>query len=103
MGVYFGLDSQSQGNTAAHYRATHPPSYCGAPSPATPDCGPWNDAVQAQNREATVSNVLYVAGGVLAAGAIVTWFVWPKAHVGSAWVTPVVGPTGVGVSIGNRF
>ena len=40
---------------------------------AAADCAQWNADVQAQNRDATVSNVLYVTGGVLAAGAVAAW------------------------------
>jgi hypothetical protein len=105
LGAYFGLQSQSEGNTAAGFRGKHPSDYCANAS--SPDCGSWNDAVQAQNRDATVSNVLYVTGGVLAAGAVVTWFLWPKARATtSGWVVPVVGPGasgGANVGVWGRF
>lgn len=105
VGVYFGLESQSDGNTAAHYRNVHPSDYCANPGNA--DCSAWSDAVSEQNRDATISNVLYVGGGVLVAGAVATWFLWPKtrseASAGALRVTPVVGSTGAGVAVGGGF
>ena len=105
VGVYFGLQSQSQANTAATYRRSHPGDWCANPS--NTDCPAWSDAVSAQNRDATVSNVLYVGGGVLVAGAAAAWFLWPKGHAEASAralrFTPVVGPTGAGAALGGRF
>jgi hypothetical protein len=103
LGVYFGLQSRSDANTAAAYRSANGTSYCFDPS--APGCAQWNSAVQAQNRDATTSNVLYVSGGVLAAGAVATWLFWPKAKEtkGVAWVVPAAGPLGSGVVVGGRF
>ena len=105
VGVYFGLQSQSDGNTAAHYRSMHPSDYCA--NPGNVDCGAWSDAVSAQNRDATISNVLYVGGGVLVAGAVATWLLWPKARseasAAGLRVAPVVGSTGAGVTVGGGF
>jgi hypothetical protein len=86
VGAYFALQSQNEANTVDRYRSSYGPSWC-FQSTSDP-CGPWNDAVQAQSRDATASNVLYVAGGVLAAGALATWFLWPKATTSAA-----VGPS----------
>jgi tetratricopeptide (TPR) repeat protein len=106
VGVYFGLQSQSEGNTATGFRMSHPSSYCSGPSKPG-DCSSWNDAVDAQNRDATISNVLYVSGGVLVAGAAAAWFLWPKARseasAGVLHVTPVVGSTGAGAAVSGRF
>ena len=39
---------------------------------------PWNDAVNAQNRDANISNAIYFTAGALALGAVGEWFFWPK-------------------------
>jgi hypothetical protein len=80
LGAYFGLQSQSEAGTADGFRKlTNSSSYCAQVTSANSAvCTQWNDAVQSQGRDATLSNVFYVAGGVLAAGAVATWLLWPK-------------------------
>jgi hypothetical protein len=79
LGAYFALQSQSEASTADGFRRLNSSSYCAQVTSANSAvCTQWNDAVQSQGRDATLSNVLYVAGGVLAAGAVATWFLWPK-------------------------
>jgi hypothetical protein len=105
-GAYFGFQSQSDASNASQYRSSYPSNYCVNPTgSAVQTCSAWNDAVKAQNRDATLSNVFYVTGGVLAVGAIATWFLWPREATGasSAWVVPSVGPAGGGVVAGGRF
>jgi hypothetical protein len=104
LGVYFGLQSRSDANTAAAYRAKDPSDYC--VNPGNPGCAQWNGAVQAQNRDATASNVLYVTGAVLAVGALASWFFWPRGsetRSSAVWVVPAAGPSGGGVTAGGRF
>jgi hypothetical protein len=102
LGAYFGLQSQSDASSAAGYRNTYGTDHC--VNPANMDCSAWNSDVEAQNRDATASNVLYVAGGVLVAGAVASWLFWPKPHqTSSAWVMPMVGPTEARVGVGGTF
>jgi hypothetical protein len=102
LGAYFGLQSQSNASAAAGFRASNASDAC---LRTTSDvCKQWSDAVDAQNRDATISDVFYVAGGVLALGALVSWFAWPKEPQGAAaWVLPMVGPGSAGLSGGGRF
>jgi hypothetical protein len=106
LGVYFALQSQSKASTADGYRATNPPGACATAPPAS-ICQDWNDAVDAQNHFATASNVLYVSGAVLAAGAVATWFLWPKGNAspaaGSAQLMPLAGPGQAGLAAIGRF
>ncbi len=106
LGVYFGLASQSNAGTVSTFQTHNPKSdTCHDPAASlVATCQQWDSAVQAENRDAAVSNVFYVAGGVLSAVAIATWFLWPKdAHGTEAWVLPEVGPTGAGLVAGGRF
>ncbi len=103
-GAYFGLQSQNDASTAATFRAKNTRSTCVDPmGTLVGTCAQWNDAVSSQNREATASTALYVAGGVLAAGAIITWFAWPKRTERSAWVAPAIGPGSAAISAGGAF
>jgi hypothetical protein len=103
-GVYFGLQSRSNASTAAAFRSSRSSSYC--VNPANDGCAEWNDAVQAQNRDATLSNVLYVTSALLASGAVASWFLWPsdkETKSAGVWLVPTGGPSGGGVTAGGRF
>jgi hypothetical protein len=106
-GAYFGIASQNNKSMVSAFKSKHPgDSSCTAvPGMSLPgDCGPWNDALNAQNRDAEISDALYFAAGALALGAVVSWFFWPKPGPGkTAWVLPQLGPGAAGVEAGGRF
>jgi hypothetical protein len=106
-GAFFAIKSQNAKSTVTGYQNRHKAlSFCTVmPGVAAPsDCGPWNDAVNTQNRNADISDALYFAAGALAVGAVVSWFFWPKAGPAkAAWVVPEVGPGNAGVEAGGRF
>jgi hypothetical protein len=105
-GVYFALQSQNNERAAEGYRQANPSSACFNPSSAAQVnmCTSWNDNVQAQGRDAILSDVLYVAGGALVVGAVATWLLWPsETRTGAVVVTPVVGTAGAGVRAMGRF
>jgi len=104
LGVYFGLASQSNANDVKGYQATNGPSACATITPMNSAlCNTWNSAVNSQNRDNALSDGFYVAGGLLAAGAVATWFLWPKSASASATIVPVVGPGGGGVTAVGSF
>jgi hypothetical protein len=93
LGAYFALQSQSDQATAAAFRNQHSVSFCSQITTGTSGtCAAWNNAVQSQGRDAMLSDVFYVVGGVLAVGGVATWFLWPTA-----------GPTSVGLGAAGRF
>jgi hypothetical protein len=104
-GVVFGLESQHNKSSASAFQQKDGQGGCSVVAPPNADCPTWNDAVNAQNRDANISNALYFTGGVLALGAVVSWFFWPKhGHAASsAWVMPEVGQGRAGVGAGGRF
>jgi hypothetical protein len=103
-GAVFGVESQHNKSQVGTFMAKYGQDGCGVGSPANPDCATWNDAVNAQNRDANISNALYFTGGVFALGAVVSWFFWPKhGHGAAAWVMPEVGPGRAGVGAGGHF
>jgi hypothetical protein len=102
--IYLGLHSSSEANTASSLRGSISSSACAGGSSQV--CQNLGNAVDAQNRDAILSRVLYAVGGVLAAGAVTTFFVWPKAKTSSdaaAWVVPWGGSGSGGVALGGRF
>jgi hypothetical protein len=109
LGVVFGLQSQSEANQGDSLKKDLGTGGC-APSGTTADprCKTLSDTRDAQNRDAVLNVVFYVAGGALAAGAVATWLLWPRAEAESkpsttAWIAPVVTPTHAGLSVGGAF
>jgi hypothetical protein len=105
LGIYFGLQSRSEASSVNGYLSDHASSYCTAQATASSStCTQWNNAYQAQNRDGVVSDVAYVAGGVFAAAAAATWFLWPReSHGSAAWVLPEAGPSSAGLRAGVSF
>lgn len=103
-GVAFGLESRSQADQATSLRMSMPSYACASGSP--PGCRALGDAVDAQNRDAVLSDVFYVAGGVLAGAAAATWLLWPRPHRDrptATWLAPTAGEGRVGLSVGGVF
>jgi hypothetical protein len=94
-GVVFGVSSQGDADSATKIRASIPSTQCLGTAGSSAVCQSLSNAVDAQNRDATLSVVMYVAGGVLGAVAIVTWLAWPRAK--TEHVSWVVGPGAIGI------
>ncbi len=105
VGVYFGLAAQSDANDVKGYQSANGSSYCATITATnSKTCSTWNSTVNSQNRDAAVSDGFYVAGGLLAAGAVATWFLWPRGSTSpSATIVPVVGPGGAGLTAVGSF
>jgi hypothetical protein len=101
-GVYFGLRSDADANSAATLRAANT-SCLGSTSPG---CQQLRDTVDGQHSEAVLSKAFWITGGVLAVGAVVTWLVWPErssSRLASVRVVPAIGPGGSGVAVVGFF
>jgi hypothetical protein len=105
LGVYFGLAAQSDANDVKGYQSANGSSACATiTSQNSKLCSTWNSTIDSQNRDAAVSDGFYVAAGLLAAGAVATWFLWPKGSTSpSATIVPVVGPGGAGLTAVGSF
>jgi hypothetical protein len=105
IGIYFGVTSQSNSEDAKAYQVTNSSSACAhITSQNAAVCNDWNSAVNAQNRDAALSDGFYVGAGLLAVGAVATWFLWPRdATRASAVLMPAVGPGGLGVTAVGSF
>jgi hypothetical protein len=68
----------------------------------TQDCTDSGSAVDSESRR-TISTIMWIVGGVLVAGGIVTFVAWPKEKETTAWLFPVVGPHEAGAAFGATF
>ncbi|MGH7297651.1 MAG: hypothetical protein ACRELB_22125, partial [Polyangiaceae bacterium] len=58
--------------------------YPGQPS-LPPTCAELQSAVYAQGRNFKLQVGFYAGAGALAAGAVTTWFLWPRRSAQSSW------------------
>ncbi|MGA2451692.1 MAG: hypothetical protein ABTD50_23800 [Polyangiaceae bacterium] len=91
-GFVFGQRSLSKFHLAQSLRISN--ACVGATSP---DCAELHNAVSAQHQAFVDSEIMWTVGGVLLAGAAVTWLVWPKG-VSSASGIRVVPSVGMGAA-----
>jgi hypothetical protein len=104
VGYVLGQRADSNFNSAQRLRATYPDCL----NSSSQGCSQLHDKVSAQHEDAVASQVLWTVGGVLLAGAVVTWFVWPRALSnvagGSGFrVMPSVGVDGAGALVSGTF
>jgi hypothetical protein len=91
LGWYFGSASNSDSDRATELRSQLQNSGGCPPGATSSGCIDLQDTVDSQHREATLSKVFWITGGVLAIGALATWFMWPSqksARAGSLHVLP---------------
>lgn len=105
LGVIYALRSQSDANDATALRNGQGDASCQGSD--TPRCNSLRSAVSAQSTDTGWATGFYVAGGVLAAGAVATWFLWPRSQAPSAPATatfvPSAGPNGAGLTVVGSF
>ena len=103
-GIFFGVQSSNANSDAATARDQIRPGTC-PPTGGPAACATLSDAIDTQGRDATVSTVLYVAGGVLVAGAAAVWFLMPNtpSRSGGALLVPSAGPKGAGLDFRMVF
>jgi hypothetical protein len=102
-GYVLGQRADSNFNSAQRLRAEYPDCL----NSSSQGCSQLHDKVSAQHEDAVASEVLWTVGGVLAAGAVVTWFAWPKAlsNVGGSGlrIMPSVGVDWAGAVATGSF
>ncbi len=100
VGIGFGVVAQNHDANAATDRGGA--SACYQSSSAA--CGTLRDESSAARTDATVANVLYASGAVLAVAAIGTWiFTPPRALRTGLRLTPVVGPAAAEIRLSSSF
>jgi hypothetical protein len=110
VGTYFLLKSIDDGHRADGIRGAPPISgsrnACQSTAPASQSaCTSLNGAVQSQHDDQKIAMGLYIGGGALVLGAVITWLAWPRA--GSAEPQPTAAivpiPGGAAASFSGTF
>jgi len=102
MGLGFGIASSNDASTAATLRQQNP----NCSGFTTSGCQQLQSTTQSQHDEHVASEVGWIASGVLAAGAVAVWFLWPKPSQGASAgvrIVPVVSAGGSGLAAVGRF
>jgi hypothetical protein len=106
VGGYFLSQSGSESSTASGLRSGIPSDQCTL-TPSSSTCQQLKSAVDSQHGDTTTGVALLVGGGVLVAGAVVAWLVWPKPEgtqqTGVRWIAPAVGASGGTLAVGGAF
>ncbi|WP_394821789.1 tol-pal system YbgF family protein [Pendulispora albinea] len=102
-GVLFGAASTRAKDDAEAARKTLPDdSAC--LDPAIPGCAALKDSRDSQNRNGTISWVMYAGAGAFAVAAVASWvFISPERAASRSVATPIVGPTTLGAQWMTRF
>ena len=87
LGAGFGVSSSNHGADADAIRAAHPATYCTS-NPSSTDCTALADATSSQDSARGASIGFWIAGGVLAAAAVVTIVLWPRSSTTAVLVSP---------------
>ena len=111
LGAGIGLEaassSASSALTADHAQIQkaggNPNTFC-ATSPSASPCADEASKASSHASDANAGVGMFVGTGVLAAAAVVTWFVWPKTKVeDAARVFPIVSPQMAGLGLTGSF
>lgn len=102
-GAFFLIESNQDRDSATTLRNGLAPNAC--THGTTPACQTLSDKVNSQHQEMTIATALFAGAGVLAAGAIVTWLVWPQASASQPQTTGWLAPTpgGATLDVGGTF
>ncbi len=104
-GVVFFALNQSANSRWQTLHTSLAPDACSSPSPANVGpCADLANAIHETNTDANVSTALYVAGGVLIAGALATYLLWPRpTDARAARLTPIADPLTRSVGVTGTF
>ena len=102
VGIGMGVAAQGKESDATSFRQNNPPGFCADRGSAS--CTQYKSLLDSQGTDTGVSRAMFVTGGVLAAAAVVSYFVWPRdrserGEARRAWIAPTIG----GVSAGGTF
>ena len=105
LGAVFEALAQTANSDATRILGTlgNLPTACDNPTPANlSNCNTLGDKVDAHTRDINAATGFFVGAGVLAAGAVATWVLWPTPQPStpqaSAWLAPTPGGATMGVS-----
>jgi hypothetical protein len=107
-GVGYLFQSDHWRNLAAGKRtgALASSSACSTPAPSlAAQCQSLRNNVDSQHLDMNVATGLFIGAGALAASAVATWVLWPKAHASDPQTTGAVVPLpgGAALQVSGRF
>jgi hypothetical protein len=105
-GIALIVQSNSNASTASGLRDQLGSQHACTDNPSSAACASLNGAVSAQHTDTNVATGLFVGAGVLAAGAVAVWFVWPKPKATEPPpITGLIVPTqgGAAFMLSGRF
>jgi hypothetical protein len=102
--AFFFVESGQNKDSAASLRSGLASNAC-SHAATTATCQSLGAKVDAQHRDATIGTTLLVGAGVLAAGAVATWLLWPQQDSSApktlGWI--VVTPAGAMLQLAQSF
>jgi hypothetical protein len=108
LGLGFGVASSNDADTANTLRTQNPS--CAGAAASSAGCQQLQSVTDSQHSEHVLSTAFWVTGGVLAAGAVAAYFLWPRASANGAVsasssvsFVPGVGPGGGGAAVVGSF
>jgi hypothetical protein len=101
LGLAFGIVSNNDASTASNLRQQNP-ACLGSTSPG---CQQLASTTSSQHSAYVTSEGFWIGAGVLAVGAVATWFLWPRpsASASAFQIVPTAGPGGAGALAVGSF
>jgi hypothetical protein len=96
-GAYFLVQSNHNGDDAANLRRDMASNACSHGTSTA--CQSLSDKVHSQHDDMAVATALFIGGGMLAAGAVATWLLWPAHRDGRAQPSVWLAPTRNGLAL----
>ena len=106
VGTGFALDAKSANDKAANQRSAVKAQFganpCAQPSAAAmASCQDLDSTLRRHDRSVTVATVSFIAGGLFVAGAVGSYFFWPKSS--QTRVDAQIGPSGGSLILQGSF
>lgn len=97
--VGFGIAANNDRSQLEQYQRTMP-----VPCPSTHDaCSNWKQTWESETTHARWANALYIAGGALAAGSVLSFLLWPRPSTPAPPFTATIGPRAASLSFRAEF
>jgi hypothetical protein len=107
LGIIFSLKGSSASGDASDQKAAIDgrlgANACGGSAAGMPECAHLADTLDTRNSANSAAKVSFIAAGVLGAGTVATFFLWPRRSGTSVTVAPQIASDGLGVWASGKF
>jgi len=107
VGVVFSLKGSSSNGEASDQKAAIDAKLgvnaCGGSAASSPECARLADTLDSRNTANSAAKVAFLASGLLGAGTIATYFLWPRHSGSSVTIAPQLAPGAVAVWASGKF